>query len=135
MATIALNQQDSLLRNALRGNSIFSTVSGLVLLFGANAVTELLGTGTPLLYMGLALGLFGWAFYVYQIVRQETINPALAWGVVAGALVWVLGSAVILLSNVFNLTNAGNWAVLIIADMVLVFAIAQTIGIRRMRKA
>ena len=72
-------------------------------------------------------------------------EPLLAWllnsrgprdtGLLATAsdIAWVVGSIIFLVSDALSLTTAGNWDVLIVGDVVLLFAIAQILGLRRMK--
>jgi hypothetical protein len=44
---------------------------------------------------------------------------------------WVLASVVVVVSGWAPLTAAGVWAIMIVADIVAVFAVAQYVGLRR----
>ncbi len=44
---------------------------------------------------------------------------------------WVAGSALILLFDLVPLTTAGRWTIALLAEVVALFAILQTIGLRR----
>jgi hypothetical protein len=52
-----------------------------------------------------------------------------------GDLAWVVGSAFILFLPVVSLSTAGKWAIAIVADIVLVFAIWQFFALRSVQKA
>lgn len=45
---------------------------------------------------------------------------------------WVMGSTIILFTNWASLTNAGWWAVTVVADIVTIFAVVQYVGLRRL---
>ncbi len=45
---------------------------------------------------------------------------------------WVVGSYIILFTNWASLTNAGWWAVAVVADIVTIFAVVQYVGLRRL---
>ena len=105
------------LRLSLRANAIFSAVSGSGMLFAASAIAGLLGIEQTLLVRITGANLLGFA--------------SLAMAVVGADLLWVAGSAVLLPAGVFSPT--GNWLVAGVADVVLLFAILQYVGIRRMR--
>ena len=58
-----------------------------------------------------------------------------AWYAIIGDVVWVIGTAAILLTDAFSLTSEGKWLLFIIGDIVLTFAVVQYIGLRRMNRA
>lgn len=130
MVTIA-KSQSNLLRQSLRGNSIFSAISGLIITFGAGFLVQFMAAGNTIFYLVLGIVLLFHAATLFQNSRTNQINPAFAWYAIVGDVVWVLASAYILLTDSFGLSTEGKWAVLIIADIVLIFAIAQYIGLRR----
>jgi hypothetical protein len=49
-------------------------------------------------------------------------------------LAWVIASAGLIFANLVDFTTAGKWAIAILADVVLVFAIVQFVGLRRLAK-
>ena len=129
-------QADALLRRVLYANSAFSIVSGLIFMLAPAGVADFLGLlgmagSTFIAVIGIGILLFA-AFVLYTATR-ERIKPRLAMSIIVMDSAWVLGSAVLLLTGALPLTTAGNWAVLIVADAVSVFAIIEYIGFRRIR--
>ena len=135
--TSVVNQDQTdpnrLLTLAVRANGIFSEASGLFLLLASGAVAEMLGINAPWIVaaMGLGLIIFG-GFLIYASLR-ELVNETLGIIVVVLDLAWVAGSILLLLGNLLDMTTAGKWFIAIIADIVLLFAIVQAIGVRRLR--
>lgn len=132
MATQTL-QNDTLLRNTLRGNSLFSATTGLLLLIGANAIAAFLGiteAATVLAIMGV--GIFGFAAFVFFVAGRAIIDSRFGWLIFAMDVIWVVISVVILATDAFGLSTEGRWAVLIVADLVAVFAVLEYVGLRRM---
>lgn len=128
----ATGRSTSLLRRALQGNGLFSVLSGLVLLLGAGPLSTFLGI-TPALALsisGVILLLYG-ADLLY-VARRDPPRRALAWAAVVLDVLWVVGSALVLWQGWLPLTTAGRWAVILVAEVVGLFAIAQFVGIRRM---
>ncbi len=119
------------LRLSLRANAIFSAVSGSGMLFAASAIAGLLGIEQTLLVRITGVNLLGFAALLVWLASREVIKPSLAIAVVVADLLWVAGSAGLLPTGVFSPT--GNWLVAGVADVVLLFAILQYVGIRRMR--
>ena len=123
----------SLLRNALYGNSIFSITSGLAFLLFSKAIATFLGLSVSwvILVLGAGLMLYGWQ--IYSAAKAEPINTGFAQFAVYADLAWVLGSVVLIFTNLVAFTTLGKWGIAIIADIVLVFAILQYVGLQRMK--
>ena len=137
------SQRGALLRNTLLANAAFSGISGAVLLLASSPVAEFMGIAEWQLVEGLGgatvlsilgIGLFIWMADVLFVATRSPMETRLAWGIVAGDMLWVVGSALILLTNALPLTTGGGWLVLILADAVLVFALVQIVGIRRLAR-
>ena len=124
----------SLLRNALYGNSIFSFTSGLAFVLFSNAIATFLGLSASWVILALGAGLLLYGWQIYTAARAESINTGFAQFAVYADLAWVLGSAVLIFTNFVAFTTPGKWGIAIIADIVLVFAILQYVGLRRMAK-
>ncbi len=132
--SIAQSQPSSLLRRALLGNSIFSTLSGLFFLFDAAPIAAFLGLDMPMMIQVLGVNLLVFAVIVYKVATATPINRTLASIIIALDVAWVVGSIVLIFSNLLPLTTSGKWGIAIVADIVACFAIAQYIGLRRMKK-
>jgi hypothetical protein len=81
----------------------------------------------------IGVGLLAWAADVYLIARSAEIRPSRVWMVIGGNLAWVIASYGILLAGTPELTTAGSWTVAILAEVVGLVAIAQYLGLRRLR--
>jgi hypothetical protein len=126
------NERQQLLRMALMGNALFSTVSGLTLILAGQRVVRLLGLpeAVNLLTMGISLLLYAVTLVVFA--RKKTIKISDAWIAVLLDLAWVIGSYPLLFVVPFSTT--GKWIVGIVAEVVMLFALVQWLGIRRIRK-
>jgi len=122
---------DRLLRYSLRGNAAFSTLSGLASLAFAGPLTSALGMEPPLALQVLGAQLLGFAVLLVWLASRPLIRPAFAWAVIAADLLWVAGTLPVVMSG--QLTSAGNWTALMIADLVALFALLQYLGVRRVR--
>lgn len=110
-----------------------------VLFPGSASVAQFIGLENAfgLMSGSVLIGLLGLAFVpfaglVLYTSTRRPIDRRLAWQVIALDSAWVFLSALVLLTNVLDLNTAGNWAVLIQADIVLTLAVLQIIGIRRL---
>lgn len=123
------------LRRVLQGNVLFSTASGLLFLFGGETVANFLGftdTTAANILMVLSAGLFLWAGLTLWVSTRTSMHRFQVMAIIEGDLLWVIGSIVLLLGGWLPFSTAGMWAVGIVADIVLVFAILQFFGWRRM---
>jgi len=123
--------ESSLLRKALLGNSIFSTISGLLFVFDAAPIAAFLGLSSALVLRILGVGLLAFAIIVYKIATANPIDLRAAMSIVVGDLLWVVGSVVLIFTSLVSFTTGGKWAIAMVADIVLVFAIVQYVGIRK----
>lgn len=124
-------RESNLLRNALRGNALFSGLSGLVSLFGAQSLAQITGINESLVFTILGIVLILFAVDLVWIASKESIDRRFAWAVIILDVVWVAGSAIILLTDLIPLTVTGRWAIALVAEAVAVFAILQYVGLRR----
>jgi len=124
----------ALLRRALLGNAAFSTLCGVTLLVAAGSLAPLLGIPTLALRI-TGLALLPFAFGLFQNARREKVQRGEAWLAVVLDGAWVLGSAALVLADLWPLQTAGVWAVLVVAEVVLLCAILQAVGLKRTARA
>lgn len=122
----------TLLRRALVANALFSGASGALLALGARPVASFLGLDNVLFLTITGAVLLLYAVDLLYVATRPAVNRTTAWMAVALDLLWVAGSALILLSGWLPLTTAGKWAVGIVAEVVFLFAVFQYLGIRRL---
>jgi hypothetical protein len=130
--TESARDRQGFLRYALIGNASFSTMTGLFVIVAHDWIANLLGVaGNDAGLVGLGIGLLVFAATILINARRLELRLVEAWAVVLMDLAWVAGSYVILL--VVPLTIVGRWVVAAVADLVLVFAVLQSVGIYRIR--
>jgi hypothetical protein len=122
----------SLLHTVLRFNAGFSGLFGLLFLILPGTFAGILGVESHLAIRIAGAGLLIWELFVSFIVMAEKISPTLVWIVILGDLVWVVGSAALLLGGWLPMTTSGKWFIAIIADIVLLFAVVQFFGLRKL---
>lgn len=122
----------SLLRSAMRANAIFSSTSGAVMLLFSSALAQLVGIQPPAIFIVLGVVLIGYAISLTWATSRPELDVRFGWTTVVLDVAWVAGSLVLLLTDLLPLTTAGKWIIAILADVVLVFAVVQAIGIRRL---
>ena len=118
------------LRRSLRANAVFSALSGVTLAIANEAIATLLGEVHPLLVLVVGVQLLCFAGVLVWLSARSKIPASLAIGVVAADLLWVF--ATILVVYIGVLTRSGEALATVLAGIVLVMSILQSIGIRRM---
>jgi hypothetical protein len=121
----------SLLRRALQANGVFSALSGVILLLASGRIATLVGIDQPLWLLGLLL--LSFAAWLFRNARRAVLNQAEAWLAVAFDVAWVIGTATLIFAGVFSTT--GNWLVTLVGDVVLLFAVLQFLGLRKLRRS
>ncbi|MEM7018544.1 MAG: hypothetical protein AAF512_14535, partial [Pseudomonadota bacterium] len=85
----------------------------------------------PTITLMMGFGLLGFAFLVYYTATRPVIKSRDVMGIIIGDASWVVASWAILIIGIPALSNAGFWAVAIVADIVTVFAVLQFYGLRK----
>lgn len=132
--TAQIVHPSDLLSRTLRGNSVFSIISGLALTFGAAPIASFMGIADASLIIAvIGVGILGFAAFLWTIIAKSLLDRRLAAAVFIMDVAWVVISLVVLVTDAFSLSTGGRWAVLIVADVVAVFAILEFVGMRRLR--
>jgi hypothetical protein len=121
-----------LLRRALLGNALFSTLSGLTILFAQKWVLRILGLSNSVSLLILGIGLIVFAAILIANALRQKVKTSDAWIAVSMDVAWVVGSYVLIVVVPFS--RGGKWLIAVVAELVLLFAILQVFGIRRLRK-
>ena len=126
----------TLLRRALAANAIFSGLCAACCLLATNRVAELTGIARGEIFaLGVNLEIFCVLLIVLATRRDFSHGwvKALVMAVIAMDLLWVLGSAALLLTA-SPLTPAGKWIVFAVAAVVgdvAYFQLRGFLGVRR----
>jgi len=123
-----------LLRASLRANGVFSLLFAVLLLAADGLVAALLRAYDELGWIHL-VGIVTLALAILLFVVASRPEPprAVVLAIVAADLLWVVASWLAI--GLGAVTGQGAWAVGIVADLVLLFAILQAIGLRRLPSA
>jgi len=132
-----MNEQTSdrqnLLRRALRGNALFSILSGVVILVTNRTLAEFLGLPGDADLTAVGIGLLAYAGWLLWNARQKTIRVVEAWIAVILDILWVIGSYALVFAA--TLSSGGKWIVGMVAEMVLLFGVVQWLGLRRIGRS
>ena len=122
---------DRPLRLALRADALACVGAGLVMVLGSTVLPDPLGLPTAwLLWPGLFL--FPFAALVWLVSARPAVAPAGVVAVIAGNVVWVLGSVAVV--ALMAPTGLGTAFVLAQAGAVLVLTVAEAVLLRRALK-
>ncbi len=124
-------QQSTLLKKGLRGNAVFSALSGTIALIAAPALASFTGLTAPIIFYILGVVLLVYAADLWWVSSKEPIDQRFAWAAIILDVLWILGSTLILITGWLSLTVAGRWTIFFLAEIVAIFAIIQYIGLRR----
>ncbi|MGV7222010.1 MAG: hypothetical protein ACQ9MH_10825 [Nitrospinales bacterium] len=118
----------TLLRNALKANSAFSAISGLMLFAGHSFIAKTIGLSNPviLIVIGLSLMVFSWI--LFQLASKQEMKKQVVWTIVGSDFAWVLSSAVLLIMFPHILNETGRLIVILIALVVFILAELQAWG-------
>jgi hypothetical protein len=122
--------QRSLLRRVLLADGIVSGVAGAQLALAAGWLDDLLGLPTLLLQL-VGLSLLPFAAGVLYLASRAPIQRRAAWAVLALNVLWVVASALLVLSGWVDPTTAGTLFIVAQAIAVVAFIDMQFLGLRR----
>ncbi len=129
---VTSNSPSKLLRRTLQANAAFSALSGIIAIASAKPLSLLLGVNVSSLLIGMGIALLAYAAVLFLNARRENIKLQEAWLAVVLDAAWVIGSAILIFAG--TLSTTGNWLIAIVAKIVLIFAVLQFFGIRRLQQ-
>jgi hypothetical protein len=129
----SLTDSQKLLRNSLIGNALFSMLSALAILASTGWLADFLGLRDRIGLTVLAISLAGYAVILLINARRPKIKISDAWMAVILDAIWVMGSYALIF--VVPFTFGGKWLIAAVAEIVFVFAVLQSFGIRRVRQS
>lgn len=121
------------LRRSLQLDGFASGVCGGIVLVAAQPVSELIGLRTPGIALGVGAMLLVYAAALLWQAGRPKINRGEALVVVVLNAAWVAGSIAVVAAG--PLTVLGNVAVAAVAAAVLLFAVLEVVGVRRLHEA
>jgi hypothetical protein len=129
----SLTDSQKLLRNSLIGNALFSMLSALAILASSGWLAQFIGLRNHIVLTILATSLTAYAVILLINARRPKIKISDAWMAVILDAIWVIGSYALIF--VVPFTFGGKWLIAGVAEIVFVFAILQSFGIRRVMKS
>ena len=127
--------ESNLLRRALQSDALFSLLSSLVFIFASGPMARFLGPDVPS-WVVLAVGASFLPFVadIYWILADLEGRVKYGRFITILNFAWVVGSYLLLWLAWSEFTVAGRWFVALQAEVIFLFAILQTIGLRRLNR-
>lgn len=125
---------DALLRHTLRANALFSATAGLVMLVAAAPLADWLGVPSAIYLVVIGVGLLVFAYDLFTNARRPKLHRGRVRQAIVMDALWVVGSIALLVSLGGLFTTVGWWAIVVVADIVALFAIVQALGLRRSQR-
>ena len=120
------------LRRGLLVDGVISGATGLLLLFGAAFLHELLGVPATLLRTAGVI-LVPFAAALLYLATRRSLSPGAVGTVIVSNVLWVLASVGLLISGAITPSILGYGFIVMQAVAVGVFAEVQYVGLRRTR--
>ena len=117
--------QNKKLKLALQANAAFSMLSGLGMLIFHSFIAQWMGITNAKVLLIIGLGLVLFSFSLIRTARQQPISKKQVHIIIWQDWLWVIGSALIILTQSFGLLTSGYILIGIVAVIVADFAILQ----------
>ncbi|MDN5204556.1 hypothetical protein QQ008_24400 [Fulvivirgaceae bacterium BMA10] len=120
-----MNTAEIKLRNVLKFNATFSTVSGVILILLHKTVASWMNAGNSLvlMYIGIALLLFAGSLFMTAHKKELSIKQVKF--IILQDWLWVIGSFIIIALQAFQLNTQAYILIAIVALIVALFAMGQ----------
>jgi len=113
------------LRIALKVNALFSTISGLWIIFQHQQIAERMHISNATILLIIGIILLPFAFFVYKTASDQQISPKKVKFIIVQDWLWVVGSVLIIAFQAFDINRIGFIIIGVVALIVADFAIFQ----------
>lgn len=113
------------LKYALLANAMFSTISGLILIFFNDQLARIMAVKIPAILLFIGIGLLFFAGSIIWLAKHTAINQKRVKMIIIQDWLWVIGSLLILIFQIFGLSRVGYAMILGVAIVVGIFAFLQ----------
>jgi len=125
-------RKNTLLLNTLRANAVFSFLCGTDAILFNQFFMDLFGISASYVFPVLGVGLLIFCAVVFYEAYRKPIKPSAVKAIIGQDVAWVVGSALIILTNVFSLSTTGLWLIAAVAVVVAAFAYFQYRGMKQL---
>ena len=117
------------LSRVLMADGVVSGLSGLALVAAPGPIAALIGLRSAGVVAAVGVGLLVYAARLIGNARRESPRREEVAMAVILNLAWIAGTVVVIVAGWLN--REGNWALILVGDIVLVFAVLEGIGLRK----
>jgi hypothetical protein len=103
------------LKKYLLINSAFSAISGLFLAFASSTANWLMGVSNTIVLPIIGINLLVFSLFVYYVAMKQLKNKTLVNLITGLDFAWVVGSLIIVFSQLFGLCNPGYIITLLVS--------------------
>jgi hypothetical protein len=116
------------LSRVLVADGVVSGLCGLAMLVAPGAIATLIGLRSGVVVAAVGVGLLAYAATLVAGARGESARRTAALAVALN-VAWLVGTVVVIVAGWLN--RESNWALILVGDVVLVFALLEGIGWRK----
>ena len=113
------------LKTYLTVNSIFSAISGILMLIFSNKLNDIFGLNHPYIFPIIGANLLVFAAFVYFVSHKLLSNKGMVTTITILDILWVVGSFVIVAFGLFDISKTGNILITIVALWIAFLAYKQ----------
>lgn len=110
------------LKKYLTINSIFSTISGLIMILFSDNLNKLLNTDQFKFFPYIGTNLLVFAAFVSYVSYKQITNKTLVMTITILDLLWVLGSFIVVVFLFFDISTIGNILIVLVASWIAFLA-------------
>jgi len=103
------------LKRYLLLNSAFSALSGLALLYLNTELRQLFGFENRVVLPAIGINLLIFSLIVYYVANKQLTNKSLVTLISSLDMLWVVGTAILVVFQLFNLTTAAYIIISVVA--------------------
>lgn len=120
----------NLLKTTLTANAVFSAFSGMLLAVFPDRFTQLFEIENALVFRVIGVILLLFAGFVFS--QTKKYDNKLVKFIISQDILWVVGSALLVLLQPFGISVTGNYMIAGVAVVILLFAIGQMQGLKKL---
>ena len=128
------NPRSTFLTKVLRIDGVFALLSGFILVIGGQAIADLFELDSSLFMVVDGIVFMAYGIMLLYFAGRDSDSRAIGKVAIVLNMLFVVGIYAGLLLNLFPINTAGKWAFALVAEVVLIFAILEYVGLRRLNK-
>lgn len=119
------------LKNYLSINALFSVICGLIMVLISAKLNTFFNINNEYVFPVIGTNLIVFSMFVFYVSRKQISNKILVKTITALDVLWVLGSLIIIIFSLFNLSSKGYVLMGIVATWILFLAYKQFVYQKR----